>query len=105
MMTDYLASLGYRVLEADSLRRALAVAAEEGDAIDLAIADVVLDDGNGVEVARHLREAQPTLPVIFVSGLTDGMESPTENTFFLRKPFTLEALASVTRHALDHGSL
>lgn len=35
----------------------------------LAVLDVSLPDGNGMDVCRRLREDQPTLPVIFLSSL------------------------------------
>lgn len=36
---------------------------------DLAILDVVLPDGSGLDLCRQLRRAQPDLPVIFLSSL------------------------------------
>jgi DNA-binding response OmpR family regulator len=36
---------------------------------DLAVLDVVLPDGSGIDVSRALREARPELPIIFLSSL------------------------------------
>ncbi len=105
MVADYLSRLGYRVLRAADLDAALRVAQERDGRIDLAISDVILGDHNGVEIARRLRQRSEHLPVVFISGLTDGVTDATENTFFVRKPFSLSNLAAVTRHALDHGGL
>ena len=58
---------GYAVVEAANAEGAVALA-EQGEAIDLLLADVVLPQGSGVEVAERLRDGQPDLPVLFMSG-------------------------------------
>ncbi|MCA8922978.1 MAG: response regulator [Planctomycetes bacterium] len=85
-----LAMHGYRVTAARDLREARArLAAEQPDALVL---DVLLPDGQGVELLRELRADYPTLPVILTSGfageasagLADDLAQA--HTAFLPKP-------------------
>jgi DNA-binding NarL/FixJ family response regulator len=45
-----------------------AIAATAADDIDLAIVDVNLPQVSGYELCRRLKDARPTLPVVFLSG-------------------------------------
>ncbi len=103
LLEDWLSELGYRVLRAEILEVAVDQAAHQP--VHLAIADVMMGIDNGVAIVRKLRELRPELPVVFISGLTEGVVNTTPNTFFVRKPFTLEGIAAVVRHALDHSEL
>ena len=51
---------------------------------------------DGYDLAVKLREKQPDLPVLFVSGYPDrlaqGVRELPENAEFLEKPFTLDML-------------
>jgi len=50
-----------------------ALALEE---VDVAVVDVFLPDGNGVELVRELRQADPHLPiVILTAGLDPGLHA------------------------------
>lgn len=57
----------------------------------LAVLDVVLPDGSGLELCRRLRERQPALPVVFLSSLDRssdkiaGLESGGDD--YVTKPF------------------
>ncbi len=48
--------------------RAAAAALEE---VDVAIVDVFLPDGNGVELVRELRQADPRLPIVILTAGVD----------------------------------
>ncbi|MCC7362951.1 MAG: response regulator transcription factor [Dehalococcoidia bacterium] len=73
----------------------------------LAVLDVALPDGNGLEVCRRLREHQPELPVIFLSSLdrsTDvvaGLNAGGDD--YVTKPFhpseLLARVRAVTRRS------
>lgn len=54
-----------RVLEADGIRAALGAAAT--NRLDLAIVDVHLADGDGIELVGRLRAAHPELPCAVVT--------------------------------------
>jgi PAS domain S-box-containing protein len=101
---EYLASLGYSVLSADSGQQALDVAAQSNRPIDLLISDLVMPRMGGRELAQALIALRPALKTIFISGYTDdeivrhGIE---QNAYaFLQKPFRLAVLAGKLRDLL-----
>jgi PAS domain S-box-containing protein len=103
---DLLNSLGYTVLAASSGAEALAIACEQRN-IDLLLTDVVMPKMGGRELAELLRNLQPKLKVIYMSGYTDvavlrhGIHE--QHTAFLQKPFGLSALASKVRDTLGQN--
>lgn len=67
---------------------------------DLIILDVMLPDGNGIEICRVVREKQPALPIIMltakdkISDKVMGLESGADD--YMVKPFeTLELIARI----------
>jgi DNA-binding response OmpR family regulator len=71
---------------------------------DLVLLDFAMPGMNGAEVARHIRTAAPTLPIIIATGYADtaaldGVLGAT--TVLLRKPFAGEELAALIRNLLD----
>ena len=54
---------------AGSLAEGRAAAALEE--VDVAVVDVFLPDGNGVELVRELRQADPRLPIVILTGGVD----------------------------------
>jgi two-component system cell cycle sensor histidine kinase/response regulator CckA len=75
--------------------------------IDLLITDVVMPQMGGRELAEGISVLRPDTKVLFMSGYTDdaivrhGILD--DNTFFLQKPFTPNALALKAREALDQS--
>ena len=66
------------------------------DPWDLLVADIVMPEMNGVELARRLRARR----VLFTSGY-DGQALVGEDAPFLQKPFTKSDLARKVRELLD----
>jgi two-component system, cell cycle sensor histidine kinase and response regulator CckA len=96
--------LGYSVLAAASAREAAALSSGFADGVDLLVADVVLADSSGIELAGRVRERHPQLPVLYISGDTHGAAVETvqeSGAEFLSKPFTVVALAERVRRILD----
>jgi two-component system, cell cycle sensor histidine kinase and response regulator CckA len=87
----------YRVLQAGTAEEALAAA--QGQSIDLLITDVMLPGIHGPELARRMQQAAPKLKMLFISGFTGEEEVPAGGRF-LAKPFTLGALLEKVREAL-----
>jgi len=102
---DLLKSLGYKVLEATDPFNAIEIAKDQTQPIDVLLTDVVMPRMAGPEVAAHVRNARPSVKVVFMSGYTDDMllrnEVDQDVTFFLDKPFTRGTLARRLREALD----
>jgi len=104
LMTEYLSSKGYKVMLATSGIEALAVFKSGIASIDLLMTDVVLPGMGGQELAAALRELEPEMQIIFVSGYTDRELDDTilgEHSRFLHKPFSLNNLAQHVREVLD----
>jgi len=69
-MRRILRTAGYRVLEAADFRDAENVHQQHRGQIDLLLTAISLPGGNGYDLAKGLREAEPDLEVLFVSGPT-----------------------------------
>jgi len=70
-----------------------------GDRIDLLLSDVMMPEMTGGDLACALRAVRPTLPALFMSGLSKGLEVDEPGTF-LAKPFTRAMLLSHVRSRL-----
>jgi two-component system cell cycle sensor histidine kinase/response regulator CckA len=106
---EFLSLRGYTVLQAKDGRDALAVAANHGKAIELAVTDVVMPRLSGGQLAKELTTILPGTRVLFVSGyagqtILDHKVVDVEKNF-LQKPFTLRQLASKVRAVLDRSSI
>lgn len=98
-----LVSRGYHVTAVDSIAAALDVIRDEGDEIDLLLADVVLGDGTGIAAAKQLREEGCEVAVLLMSGYSPELVLPEEDLSkwnFLTKPFTANRLSGRVREAL-----
>ena len=67
-LVEALGGCGYTVLAAPGAEEALGVASLHPGAIDLLIADVMLERLNGAELAARLRQTRPSLRTLFVVG-------------------------------------
>jgi PAS domain S-box-containing protein len=96
---------GYTVLDAPDGAAALELCARHDGRIDLLLADVVMPELGGVELAAELRPFRPGTRVLFMSGYAE--DAPTRRGLqlvgadILDKPFTTASLARRVRDALD----
>jgi len=87
---------GYQVIQASSGEKALEVAQNQLEPVDLLLADVVMPQMSGRELASHMRVTRPETKIIFMSGYTGdmigrhGVLGSHEN--YIQKPFTTEEL-------------
>jgi two-component system, cell cycle sensor histidine kinase and response regulator CckA len=88
---------GFRVEEAGGAAEALRRVAEE-PAIDAVLSDVVMPEVSGVELAARLAALRPALPVLLMSGCSDG--APRTDREIIPKPFDGDALAGRLEAAL-----
>ena len=105
---EFLAMLGYKVLEAKDGVDALAVAKQYCGPIHLLVTDVVMPNMSGGELAKRLGSISRDIKFLFVSGYA-GKTVLDHNvmdleTNFLQKPYSLKQLATKIRVALETGS-
>jgi two-component system cell cycle sensor histidine kinase/response regulator CckA len=89
---------GYRVQVATGGQEALALAAEQG--CDLVLTDVIMPEMSGRRLAELLWERRPGLPVLYMSGYSNGLLGTTHildpGVALLEKPFSaVELLTKV----------
>ncbi len=101
-----LQNAGYRVSIAEDGAQALSVYEREAGAFDLVVTDVVMPKLGGTELVKRLRERDPGLSILFMSGYTGSYLAHhgalAEGTHFLNKPFSARSLSSKVRAVLDH---
>jgi signal transduction histidine kinase/CheY-like chemotaxis protein len=95
---------GFDVTTAGSVREALALASAREQPFVLIVTDVVLPDGNGLDLLAQLRKLRPELSAVIVSGhlqadLAAALNT-NANTLLLHKPFTPQQLLHRIRQAL-----
>ncbi|MET0390629.1 MAG: response regulator, partial [Polyangiales bacterium] len=99
-----LSSHGYRVLEAETTREAIALTTSHNPA--LVLLDLGLPDGNGIELTRQLREWS-RVPIIVISarGLEEdkvaALDAGADD--YLTKPFGVNELLARMRVAQRHA--
>ncbi|MCW3147420.1 response regulator [Stutzerimonas stutzeri] len=104
LLSDYLASEGYQVLEADSATRAFEILATK-PRLDLLVSDFRLPGGvSGVMIAEPALKLRPDLKVIFISGypieIYESGSPIARSAPVLAKPFSLDSLRSQIQQLL-----
>jgi len=100
---------GYHVVHAGSPGEALLLHQELPHPPELLVTDLMVPGMTGGALARHLREAQPELRVLFISGYTSDTDLASRiasgnlepGTRFLAKPFTASQLLAEIRALLQ----
>jgi two-component system cell cycle sensor histidine kinase/response regulator CckA len=96
---------GYTAVSACGGREALEILAAPDRRIDVVLADVVMPEIGGSEVAEQIAARGLDLPVVFMSGFTDdeilyrGLLAP--GAPYLQKPFDARQLGQRLREAID----
>lgn len=95
---------GYDVQLASNGHEAAAIV--EGNAFDLVLTDIVMQDGNGIALLGRIRAQQPHLPVIIVTAIHDigvAIDAMRRGAYdYLLKPFEREHLVATVLRALEH---
>jgi two-component system cell cycle sensor histidine kinase/response regulator CckA len=105
IMARTLRDCGYTVLEAASGMEALDTVEAEQGKISLLIADLVMPEMGGREMALRLEQRWPDIPLLFTSGYT-GLDVVRrglleEGREFIQKPLAPEELARKVRELVD----
>ena len=98
-----LARHGYRVLEADSADRALALLGEFEDPIHLLLTDVVMPGMSGLDLAMIIATRRPDTKILFMSGYAGDLVKKVmrRGGGLLEKPFSAATLLQRIRRVLD----
>ena len=102
-----LEAAGFLVIEARTASEARRAFRQDLAEPHLLIADVVLPDRNGRELAEELTCRCPDLKTIFISGYPENVVTRTPGnggTFYLAKPFSRDSLLGLVRRVLAEGS-
>lgn len=86
---------GYAVVEAIDAEEALRLFGSADQALRLVVTDLSLPDLDGWELCRRVRLAQPSMPILVISGsfdLNTLLASSAPDVGFLQKPFGPEDL-------------
>lgn len=99
-----LRSRGYSVIEASNGIEAMEALEECNGVLDLVVSDVVMPEMDGPTLLKVMREKNPDIKIIFVSGYAeDAFEKslPENQQFaFLPKPFTLSQLVAAVKETM-----
>ena len=102
---DFLVSDGYDVLMAANPREAFRISESHHAPIHLLLTDVVMPDMNGRELAEQLLARRPEMKVLYMSSYTNGIllehAFRAEDSAFIEKPFSHDALSRKVRHTLN----
>jgi CheY-like chemotaxis protein len=96
LLTLTLRKAGYDVLDAADGLEAIGIFRANSQRIGLLITDVAMPNMRGPVLAQRLRELQPKLPVLFIT----GHDSPSDIKFgdiLMFKPFTASGLVAKVR--------
>ncbi len=109
---------GFQVITANSVKEAEYLAGCMGangqapaadQPLDLALVDLRLPDGDGIELMQRLRATHPSIQVIILTGhgsIELAVRATQHGAFhFVTKPFNMEELLSIVNRALSHKSL
>lgn len=100
-----LSGAGYRVLLAEDLQDALHIAAAAPSKVDLALIDIMLPSGSGIDLATALLEQHRDTLVLYMSGFpADAIRAVQHDGGpdggFLEKPFSAQALVQRVQEVL-----
>jgi PAS domain S-box-containing protein len=95
---------GYEVLEARNGVQAVRIVARQGP-VDLLLSDIVMPGMSGHALASRLREKEPEIPIVFMSGYSDDalLGGEFADIRLLPKPFDAEQLLRAVRDELDRS--
>ncbi len=71
---------------------------------DLILIDILLDDGNGIDLACKIQKEYPYIPIIFITGYTEYAQEifRIRPIYMLTKPFSDERITDALNRALDY---
>lgn len=103
VLNRFLSKHGFQVIEANKGKKALELLSE--DAPDLILCDFKLDDMDGTSVLKAIKEVNPSIPVIIITGYSNiktAVEVMRLGAFdYVTKPLIPDEILMTIRRALD----
>ena len=104
---EWARDMGYAPLEASSGREALELVREHG--ADAVLLDLRLGDEDGLKILKQIRDADPTMPVVMLTGhgtVEHAVRAIKIGAYdFMLKPPDLDHLGVVLERAIEHARL
>lgn len=98
----------YQVITTGNVKEAESVITTNSE-LELAIVDVKLPDGDGIELLSTLKQKYNNIPVIVLTGFASidvAVKATKMGAYhFMTKPFNIEELVSIAEKALSHKKL
>jgi DNA-binding NtrC family response regulator len=95
---------GYRVFEAGRGDLAVSILEAASEPIDVLIADVILPQVSGYQLAHYARTLHPETEVIYMSGYLESevvaLSRGDSSAVFLQKPFRLDQILALVQKVL-----
>ena len=105
VMSAMLERLDYRVLTASEGTRALTVFNAHADEVALVLTDRVMPEMGGVELATVLKQQNPDLPIVMITGYESRRDQqaglPVDIEEYLTKPVELTKMAQTVKRVLQ----
>ena len=98
---------GYSVLAAGDGKHALALLQKSAATIHLALLDVMMPGMNGIELAKHIHNTYPAMPIMLMTGCGRNEIARVVDANRYRiiwKPFKTESLLRMIENALGDTS-
>jgi len=106
-MAELLKREGYEVVTASDFAGAMSIIENSG--VDAAVVEIVLSGRSGIEILQHLRNREPYIPVIMMTGEPDISRLPeivrAGACDFLSKPATADSLIRTVSKAVERKRL
>jgi PAS domain S-box-containing protein len=109
MGKSMLERLGYHVTACSSSLEALTTFQNLPDQFDLIITDQTMPGMTGIDLARHILQIRPFMPIILSTGYSSLLSEEKAKSLgikgFAMKPMTRKSMAALIRKVLDGGRL
>jgi CheY-like chemotaxis protein len=105
---NILDNLGYRCMTAVNGKEALKLFEEHPDEIGLVITDMVMPEMAGLELSKALRERDPLVKIIALSGYAIAEKEELSEAGIIeliKKPFPMQALAQAVKRAIEGNGM